>query len=73
VTLAARLRIWWTILRISFEERLVYPGDFALGTLMRFLPIVTQTIFQPLFHFERALSLMLLRQMGHDVAARLAP
>jgi ABC-2 type transport system permease protein len=33
---------WWTILRISSEERLVYRGDFALGTLMRFLPIVTQ-------------------------------
>src|SRR5512134_542438 len=38
-----------------------------------FLPIVMQTVFQPLFHFERSLSLMLLRQMGHDVAARLAP
>ncbi len=33
---------WWTILRIALEERLVYRGDFALGTLMRFLPIVTQ-------------------------------
>ena len=33
---------WWVILRISVEERLVYRGDFALGTLMRFLPIVTQ-------------------------------
>jgi ABC-2 type transport system permease protein len=32
----------WTILRISIEERLVYRGDFALSTLMRFLPIVTQ-------------------------------
>lgn len=32
----------WTILRICLEERLVYRGDFALGTLMRFLPIVTQ-------------------------------
>jgi len=32
----------WTILRISMEERLVYRGDFMLGTLMRFLPIVTQ-------------------------------
>jgi ABC-2 type transport system permease protein len=46
VTLAARplqgLRIWWTMLRICLEERLVYRGDFALGTLMRFLPIVTQ-------------------------------
>jgi len=40
--LTARLRCWWTILRIALEERLVYRGDFALGTLMRFLPIVTQ-------------------------------
>ncbi len=43
--LAARragLGTWWTILRICLEERLVYRGDFALGTLMRFLPIVTQ-------------------------------
>jgi len=38
----ARVITWWTILRICLEERLVYRGDFALGTLMRFLPIVTQ-------------------------------
>jgi len=38
----ARAATSWTILRISIEERLVYRGDFALGTLMRFLPIVTQ-------------------------------
>lgn len=38
----ARALTWWTILRISLEERLVYRGDFALGTLMRFLPIITQ-------------------------------
>mgnify|MGYP005840042177 CR=1 FL=1 len=38
----ARLATWWTVLRIGVEERLVYRGDFALGTLMRFLPIVTQ-------------------------------
>jgi ABC-2 type transport system permease protein len=36
------LQTWWTILRICLEERLVYRGDFALGTPMRFLPIVTQ-------------------------------
>ena len=41
-SLLIRIRTWWTILRISLEERLVYRGDFALGTLMRFLPIVTQ-------------------------------
>jgi ABC-2 type transport system permease protein len=38
----ARALTWWTILRINLEERLVYRGDFALGTLMRFLPIITQ-------------------------------
>src|SRR5215470_10300233 len=38
----ARVQTWWTILRICIEERLVYRGDFWLGTLLRFLPIVTQ-------------------------------
>src|SRR5262245_20032105 len=38
----ARALTWWTILRVGLAERLVYRGDFALGTLMRFLPIVTQ-------------------------------
>ena len=38
----SRMLTWWIILRIALEERLVYRGDFALGTLMRFLPIVTQ-------------------------------
>jgi ABC-2 type transport system permease protein len=40
--MVARVVTWWTILRIALEERLVYRGDFALGTLLRFLPIVTQ-------------------------------
>ncbi len=34
--------LYLTVLRISIAERLVYRVDFALGTLMRFLPIVTQ-------------------------------
>lgn len=38
----SRWKTWWTVLRICIEERLVYRGDFALGTLMRFLPLVTQ-------------------------------
>src|SRR5581483_11903157 len=42
IPLLARAQIWFTILRICLEERLVYRGDFALGTLMRFLPFVTQ-------------------------------
>jgi len=38
----SRTLAWWTIFRIGLEERLVYRGDFAIATLMRFLPIVTQ-------------------------------
>lgn len=37
-----RFSVWGMILRTSLGERLVYRGDFALGTLMRFLPIITQ-------------------------------
>lgn len=32
----------WNIFKMALAERLAYRGDFALGTLMRFLPIVTQ-------------------------------
>lgn len=38
----ARARINWVILKTCIEERFVYRADFAFGTLMRFLPIVTQ-------------------------------
>jgi ABC-2 type transport system permease protein len=36
------LTTWWTFFCISINERLVYRGDFMLGTLMRFLPTLTQ-------------------------------
>ncbi|REJ84099.1 MAG: ABC transporter permease [Planctomycetota bacterium] len=38
----SRHRVRWVILRTCIEERLVYRADFAMGTLFRFLPIVTQ-------------------------------
>jgi ABC-2 type transport system permease protein len=38
----AHWRTNWVILRTCIEERLVYRADFALGTLFRFLPIITQ-------------------------------
>lgn len=41
-SLVANLRVHWTILKTCLEERLVYRADFAFGTLVRFLPIVTQ-------------------------------
>ncbi len=36
------LRVHGVILSINIHERLLYRGDFAFGTLVRFLPIVTQ-------------------------------
>lgn len=36
------LATWRTMLAISIEDRLAHRGDFILGTVMRFLPIVTQ-------------------------------
>lgn len=41
-SLCWQLRLKWLILRTAMEERLVYRGDFAFATLVRFLPIVTQ-------------------------------
>ena len=41
-TLRDSVKTRWVILRISLAERLAYRGDFVLGTLMRFLPIITQ-------------------------------
>src|SRR3972149_11819484 len=38
------LRKYATIFQIALQERLVYRADFFIGTLMRFMPIVT-TIF----------------------------
>lgn len=41
-SLPTQFSCWWMVFRIALEERLAYRGDFALGTLMRFLPIITQ-------------------------------
>jgi len=37
-----RTRVNYLILRTCIAERLIYRGDFAFATLVRFLPIVTQ-------------------------------
>ncbi len=73
-----RVGVWWMILRTALEERLVYRGDFALGTLMRFLPIITQiflwsAVFGSLasnkdtiagFHFEDMVAYYLLTMIA---------
>lgn len=40
--LSHQIRTRWMITKTALAERLAYRGDFALGTLMRFLPIITQ-------------------------------
>ena len=44
----------------------------CLTCCIAFLPVVRQTVFQPLYYFERAWPLFLLRQMGHDLPGRWA-
>jgi hypothetical protein len=44
----------------------------CLTCCVGFLPVVLQTLFQPLFHFERGISLALLRQMGYETAVHAA-
>jgi hypothetical protein len=45
----------------------------CLTCCIGFLPIVCQTLLQPLFFFERAWPLFLLRQMGHSLPSGLQP
>jgi ABC-2 type transport system permease protein len=39
--LAAKLLKYSKILRVSLSERMTYRGDFLLGTILRFLPLIT--------------------------------
>ena len=56
--LSASVRIKWLILRTATEERLVYRGDFAFSTLVRFLPIITQVfLWSAIFAGDRDRSL----------------
>ena len=42
----------------------------CLTCCIAFLPVVKQTLFQPLYYFERSWPLFLLRRMGHDLPGR---
>lgn len=44
----------------------------CLTCCIAFLPVVRQTLFQPLYYFERSWPLFLLRRMGHDLPGRWA-
>jgi hypothetical protein len=77
-------RVLWPLVkthRASFAAyvglKFVFGLAAAISTLVAgcltcclgFLPVVSQTLLQPLFYFERAWSLFFLRQLGHDVFA----
>ena len=55
---------------VALTGVIVFVGG-CLTCCLGFLPVVLQTLFQPLFFFERSFSLFLLKQMGHDLPARL--
>ena len=59
----------YVLLKVVFEVAqgvlLVFAACLTLCCIL--LPVVTQTALQPLFFFERAWSLYLLRQMGYDL------
>ena len=64
----------YVLLKVVFEVAqgvlLVLAACFTCCCIL--LPVVTQTALQPLFFFERAWSLCLLRQMGYDLVGRAA-
>ncbi len=57
----------------SFVAGIVVLLAGCLTCCCAFLPVVSQTVLQPIFYFERAWSLCLLRQLGHDVFRGDAP
>jgi ABC-2 type transport system permease protein len=48
------MRTHWFILRTCISERLAYRGDFAFGTLVRFLPIVTSIFLWTAIYGDKA-------------------
>jgi hypothetical protein len=61
----------YVLLKIVFEvaQGILFVFAACLTCCCILLPVVTQTALQPLFFFERAWSLHLLRQMGYDLMA----
>jgi len=59
----------YVVLKIVFGvvQGVVLFAGACLTCCCILIPVVTQTFLQPLFHFERAWPLYLLRQMGYDL------
>jgi hypothetical protein len=64
----------YVVLKVVFGvvQGMVIVAAACLTLCCILLPVVTQTALQPLFFFERAWSLCLLRQMGYDLIGRSA-
>jgi len=62
----------FVLLKIVFEvvQGVLIVSAACVTLCCILLPVVTQTVLQPLFFFERAWSLHLLRQMGYDLIGR---
>lgn len=62
----------YVVLKIAFAvvQAVVVFVAACLTCCCVLIPVVTQTALQPLFYFERAWPLFLLRQMGYDVMPR---
>jgi hypothetical protein len=61
----------YVVLKVVFSIAMgivVFVGG-CLTCCCLLIPVVTQTALQPLFYFERAWPLYLLRQMGHDLVS----
>jgi hypothetical protein len=65
----------YVVLKIMFEvaQGMVLIAGACVTLCCILLPVVTQTALQPLFFFERAWSLFLLRQMGYDLIGGAPP
>jgi len=59
----------YVLLKIAFSmlAGIVIVLAACLTCCCALLPVVMQTALQPLFYFERAWSLFLLRQLGYDL------
>ena len=60
-------------LAVTIAVSIVVAIACVLTCCIGVLPLIHQTLFQPVYYAERAWSLKLLAQMGEDVAARVMP
>ncbi len=67
--------LFYLLLKIAFAIALAIVAMLVgcMTCCLGFLPVVSQTLLQPAFYFERAWSLFLLRGFGYDLLREQAP